>query len=555
MKRLCCVLLALAMLCSLSPAVLAAETMVITKTDIRAQSVINYEGYGSITMSELEYNVGSWSEYAGYRALIDANGSFLFPYEKYFYENDNEAPYVYSEGFVTIGHSKDYEYYGEECQFYSLNGRVAIDLPDIRDEILAELQRADRDPDYDPTVDVRYWVSPFSDGVAFVREEYVCSSVRVTEGASGGLPAGEEIHRAYLMDSRGGILCELPADYSSAYVTDTSHFWAWCGNASGGLIPTVVKGYDAELSWQLRRFGYMDYSGELVMDMAGGEFNDRGSFSEGLAWVVGQETGLCGFINTEGELVIPCRYQAAYTFADGLAAVKKDGLWGAIDKNGNTVIPFRYERSFGTDEGYMVVGMDNKYGLVDRDNNIVVPLEYDDLSTFQNGVAYAVRDGFIHIITEAAGKPGALAYASTQSVEIDGTPVVLQAYALLDSKGFPTNYVKLRDVAMVLNGTRAQFEVNWDGNVNILTGHPYTENGSEMFTPFSGDRPYSIPTAVTTINGGGASLSAISLTDDNGGGYTYYQLRDLGRALGFNVGWDMYRGIFIETDKPYTDAD
>ena len=76
-----------------------------------------------------------------------------------------------------------------------------------------------------------------------------------------------------------------------------------------------------------------------------------------------------------------------------------------------------------------------------------------------------------------------------------------------------------------------------------------------MFTPFSGDRAYSVPTAVTNINGEAADLAAIALTDDNGGGYTYYQLRDLGKALGFNVGWSSERGIFIETDKEYTDAD
>jgi len=147
------------------------------------------------------------------------------------------------------------------------------------------------------------------------------------------------------------------------------------------------------------------------------------------------------------------------------------------------------------------------------------------------------------------------AYASTQTVSIDGNPVTLEAYALKDENGNPTNYVKLRDVAYVLNGTAAQFEVGWDGNVNIVTGSPYTPNGSEMKTPFSGDRTYTIPTAQTNVNGAAADLAAISLTDDNGGGYTYYQLRDLGRALGFNVGWSGERGIYIETDKPYTDAD
>ncbi len=53
------------------------------------------------------------------------------------------------------------------------------------------------------------------------------------------------------------------------------------------------------------------------------------------------------------------------------------------------------------------------------------------------------------------------------------------------------------------------------------------------------------------MNGQAADLAAFVLNDDNGGGYTYYQLRDLGKALGFNVGWAADKGIFLETDKPY----
>ncbi len=33
-----------------------------------------------------------------------------------------------------------------------------------------------------------------------------------------------------------------------------------------------------------------------------------------------------------------------------------------------------------------------------------------------------------------------------------------------------------------------------------------------------------------------ANLEAIVLTDGNGGVYTYYKLRDMGKAIGFNVG-------------------
>ncbi len=147
--------------------------------------------------------------------------------------------------------------------------------------------------------------------------------------------------------------------------------------------------------------------------------------------------------------------------------------------------------------------------------------------------------------------PGNLAYASTQKVLVDGKAVEFQCYALKDAEGNDTNYIKLRDIAAVLNGTSVQFHVGWNGAVNIETGKAYTPNGSEMHTPFSGNRVYSPATAPTNVNSQGSDLEAIVLNDDNGGAYTYYKLRDLGKALGFNIGWAAETGVFVETDKPY----
>lgn len=147
-----------------------------------------------------------------------------------------------------------------------------------------------------------------------------------------------------------------------------------------------------------------------------------------------------------------------------------------------------------------------------------------------------------------------MAYPSTQSVEVDRMPVEFEMYALKDANGNPTNYIKVRDLALMLIGSNAQFGVEWDGAVDLVPGAFYIPNGSELSTPFTGERAYSVPTVPTKINGVASDLQAIYLTDDNGGGYTYYQLRDLGRKLGFNVSWSAEKGVFIETDKPYSEA-
>lgn len=167
----------------------------------------------------------------------------------------------------------------------------------------------------------------------------------------------------------------------------------------------------------------------------------------------------------------------------------------------------------------------------------------------------AMRDALLaYAEAKAPAAPEKLAYASAQTVNVDGRDIEFQCYALKDEKGNPTNYIKLRDLAILLNGSAAQFDVGWDGSVNILPHTAYTPNGSELRTPFSGDRAYRDSDAVTKIGGQAVPLSAFMLTDNAGGGYTYYKLRDLGEAIGFNVGWSADRGIFVETDKPYDPA-
>ena len=55
-----------------------------------------------------------------------------------------------------------------------------------------------------------------------------------------------------------------------------------------------------------------------------------GNFSEGLAWF--RKDGKSGFVNEEAEEVIPCKYDDAHRFYEGLAGVKKDGKWFNIDR-------------------------------------------------------------------------------------------------------------------------------------------------------------------------------------------------------------------------------
>lgn len=138
---------------------------------------------------------------------------------------------------------------------------------------------------------------------------------------------------------------------------------------------------------------------------------------------------------------------------------------------------------------------------------------------------------------EAAEAP--LAHSTTMTVSLNGLGVRLPAFALLDENGYATNYVSLRIMADVLSGTLAQFDVVWDGSVNLLSKTYYLHrNGAEGGTPFSGSLPYAKLEQTTMVDGEPLHMDAIVLTDPaTGGGYTFYQLRELGAALGFEVDW------------------
>ncbi len=107
-------------------------------------------------------------------------------------------------------------------------------------------------------------------------------------------------------------------------------------------------------------------------------YNEIGAFSEGLAKV--GKRGKYGFIDTNGDLVIPCEYSNVSSFSEGLVSVQnEDGKWGFIDTNGNNIIPCEYDETGVFVNGLAAVNENGKYGFIDTEGKIVVPYEYDDV--------------------------------------------------------------------------------------------------------------------------------------------------------------------------------
>ncbi len=114
------------------------------------------------------------------------------------------------------------------------------------------------------------------------------------------------------------------------------------------------------------------------------------------------------------------------------------------------------------------------------------------------------------------------------NVTVNGQAVTLDAYNINDN-----NYFKLRDLAMWLNDTDAQFVVRYNKKSNLIsltTGKPYVPVGGELTV--GEDKSASCVRCPQDIlvNGKPVNLKAY-----NFGGNNFFKLRDLNGLLGFDV--------------------
>jgi hypothetical protein len=80
----------------------------------------------------------------------------------------------------------------------------------------------------------------------------------------------------------------------------------------------------------------------------------RGVSAKGRICVpVEDSNGKYGYIEDHsGKKIIPFKYDDAWPFSEGLAAVKVDGKWGFIDKTGKEIIPCVYSETGSFSEFY-----------------------------------------------------------------------------------------------------------------------------------------------------------------------------------------------------------
>ena len=137
---------------------------------------------------------------------------------------------------------------------------------------------------------------------------------------------------------------------------------------SDGVSPFLSKG----------KWGYIDRDGKITIEP---RFDAAFPFKDGIAVVV--LGGGWGFINRSGEFVLKPGFadiDFAHNFSEGLSRVGVDDdedmagytddmaidRWGYVDSEGRGIITIRYERAYDFSEGAAAVMVDGKWGYIEN---------------------------------------------------------------------------------------------------------------------------------------------------------------------------------------------
>ncbi|MBQ9991940.1 MAG: WG repeat-containing protein [Firmicutes bacterium] len=378
-----------------------------------------------------------------------------------------------------------------------------------------------------------------------------------------------------MIDTKGNLV--LPCEYG------------WLSDTEAGVIRAVGP----HMIYTHRdAYGLIDINGNVILDYQYGYITP---FENGVAAfreMFSSDKG--GYVDTKGNVITEARYitddnalgrWGVYVKETG--EIKNENPAVALyDRSGRRLTTKQYEQIGQFHEGLAPVlynvndsgrgGLDNKWrlGYIDTTGREVIPAEYrftifgessgsklfkySEMPLFKSGATILSDGSRQYIVHNPLMTHGVNALKNASTVMVNGEKIAVDAYTI---NGF--NYFKLRDVATMLNGTEKQFNVGWNtvkGAIDIQTGKGYSaelvsDGQSSANARLSYPIVYQNGVLLNEFNDDREQtygLTAYDLCINDQYGNTFFQLRDLGKLLDFNVSFDAVNNcISIDTTKPY----
>lgn len=140
-------------------------------------------------------------------------------------------------------------------------------------------------------------------------------------------------------------------------------------------------------------FGWIDVDGNILIPA---QYASVGFFKDGLAWA--EKSGKYGFINKANEVIIPFQFESVTDFEKGRAIVESNGLYGCIDRSGAFIVPVQFKDLGLLSEDLMYAQKDSLYGYYDAFGFQRIAPQFDEAYSFENGKSKVVYQGLTGFI-------------------------------------------------------------------------------------------------------------------------------------------------------------
>ncbi len=130
------------------------------------------------------------------------------------------------------------------------------------------------------------------------------------------------------------------------------------------------------------------------------------------------------------------------------------------------------------------------------------------------------------------------AVKNTNTITLDGQNVMVGSYIVENS-----NYLKLRDVAAIMNGKKSQFSVSYDNAKRLISidlAKAYEKIDGDLAEITMDKAKAKLEVKKILVNGEEKEIKTALINNNN-----YLKLRDLGKLAGFGVGYDAKDKIII----------
>lgn len=120
---------------------------------------------------------------------------------------------------------------------------------------------------------------------------------------------------------------------------------------------------------------------------------------DGDSLIIAAKDGKRGFVNRyTAETVIPFKYDAAWSFSEGVSAVCDGDSVYFIDHSGKPIHSRKFARKRGYDRyvyhgKYAAIPVNDKYGLIDKSGNWVIQPEHEDIHIGAHNMWYISDNG------------------------------------------------------------------------------------------------------------------------------------------------------------------